>query len=355
MRIHNNIIAWLLVGSISLLMTACSDDVEAPAPSPLKVTESTVNFSSEGGEGKIDVTSSTPIASAVSSDDWCEVTNIGDYTVSLNVAQCKDLDGRNAIVTIVDQNNNVVRVPVSQSGILFQLGSRFAGFSDDGGSQSIWVKHDNDVSVACSANWVNASVVGDSIVVTTRRNTTRDMREAVLEVTSGNRTDTIRVAQADISDLAGNYYFTGTNSLGETQATPATIEAVDDTTLRISFTEYDYTCDVKYDSENMKMIFRAGMKLAAYKPEQYILYFVFTTLSDARLRVTAWGETASMDGNFSHGDYGTRCVFVDNGSISGYTMAAINFDVFSGPTPRSNNYVGNTILSLINPALYKMW
>lgn len=209
-----------------LCLASCSDKGEDIPVSPLAVTESAVDFTSAGGEGKITVTSTTPIMSVTSSDDWCKATVEGEYTVGLEVNEQLNPDNRMAMVTITDGNGNVKHVSVTQSGLRFNLYEKRVSVADDGSATLVRMEATGRTSFQNVPEWLHPASRNDSLILTADANTTGNIREGNVIITCGNKQDSIDVIQGDVSDIVGDYYLVGYTNFSS-QHTAANINAQD--------------------------------------------------------------------------------------------------------------------------------
>ena len=355
-------IIYMLLGCL-LTFVACSDDDYSPAVSPLKVTESNVAFNAKGGEGEITVASSTPIASVESSDDWCVASANGDYKVKVTVGANEEVDSRNSVVTIKDQGGNETHIAVSQSGLLFVLDAHKYVLADAAGKKYVKLVHSNDVvlNVDESADWLKATMQGDSMVVNTEDNATGDVRSAYVYCTSGPRKDSLLIVQGETKDILGDYYFAGQNSKGQLIYILGNLSKGETAgTLKLSFPTINAGMEVPYDETDLSFKFQCGQYLGDWveKDEETgdeTTSYIYTVLWDIDSGYLTWADSYSMDGViYGDPDYGTMVEFADNGSWSGYNVSAIRFELFSKKEAVKANRLKEAIVSFIYPFMQKM-
>lgn len=352
----------MLMGCI-LALSACSDDDYSPSVSPLKVTESNVSFTAKGGQGEITVTSSTPIASVESSDDWCEVAQEGDYKVRVSVGTNGEVDTRNSVVTIKDKEGYETHVAVSQSGLLFFFDSHKKVLDDGNSTSYLKIVHSNDVKVSIEedADWLKAQVEGDSLVLTPDANATGDVRSAYVYCESGPRKDSVLVVQGETKDLLGDYYFAGYDNKNALYYLKSTLsEGKEAGTLTLTFSAFNTSMIVDYDEENMVIKFKGGQYLGDWTLKDddtggESTAYVYTVVWDIDQGYLTWGDTYSMDGIVNgNPTYGTLIDFEDNGSWTGYEISAIRFELFSKQEAVKANRLGKALTYLIYPFMQKM-
>lgn len=355
-----HILFYMLLGCI-LALTACSDDDYSPSVSPLKVTESNVNFNAKGGQGDITVTSTTPIASVESSDEWCQVTQNGDFNIKVSVGVNEDVDTRNSVVTIKDKNGNETHVAVSQSGLLFILDQHKQVFDDEAASATLSFVHSNEATVTVEEDneWLKAKVDGDNLILTSEANATGDVRSAYVYCASGPRKDSVLVVQGETKDLLGDYYFLGYNNKGQLRYLNSNLsEGTEDGTLTLTITPFKQAMIVDYDEENLVINFKAGQYLGEWTldegTEDETTAYVYTTVWETTNGYYTWGDSYSLDGVAGgYSDGGTFIEFQDNGSWSGSTVDGIRFELFSKQEAVKANLMKKTIAYLLYPFMEK--
>ncbi len=340
-------IFYMLLGCL-LAFAACSDDDYTPATSPLKVTESSVAFNAKGGDGEITVSSTTPIASVESSDEWCAVSKDGDYKVKVTVSSNEEVDARNSVVTIKDQAGNETHIAVSQSGMLFYLNEHKYIHTDAAGTGYLKLMHSYDVTLSVDedANWFTASVQGDSIVFNMEDNTSGNVRSAYVYCTSGPRKDSVLVTQGEAKDVYGDYLLIGKNSKGQYISLSSNLaEGASAGTLKWTIPALKASVELPFDEENLSFKYSAGLYWGEWvetdeETEEQTTYYIYSTLWDTSLGYLTWGNAYSIDGVIlGDSEAGTMISFEDNGSWSGYNVDAIRFELFSAQELTSANYV----------------
>ena len=346
-----------------LTFAACSDDDYTPNVSPLKITESNVAFTAKGGEGEIVVTSTTPIASVASSDSWCTAATNGDYKVKVSVAVNDNLDSRSSVVTIKDQNGNETNIAVTQAGLLFVLNKHKFVVGDDAATSFMKLVHSNDVtvSVAEDVDWLQASIVGDSLQLNPTANTTGEVRSGYVYCQCGPREDSVLVVQGSTADLYGDYYFAGQDKSGKLMYIKSTLsQGTSSDNLKLTFPDWKGSLLVDFDEENMEFKFRGGQYVGDWVTTNATTgdkttTYIYTVVWDIKKGYLSWSEDYSMDGVI-YGDpqYGTLIDFQDNGSWSGYTIGAIRFELFSKKEAVKANRLNKTLVLFIYPFMQKM-
>lgn len=340
-------IFYMLLGCL-LTFAACSDDDYSPAVSPLKISESSVAFNAKGGEGEITVSSTTPIASVESSDEWCAVSKDGDYKVKVSVSSNEEVDARNSVVTIKDQAGNETHIAVSQSGMLFYLDEHKYVHADEAGTGWLKLVHSYDVTLSVDedASWLTASVQGDSIVFDVEDNTTGNVRSAYVYCTSGPRKDSVLVAQGEAKDVYGDYLLIGNNSKGEFISLASNLaEGTSAGTLKWTIPALNASVELPFDAESLSFKYSAGLYWGEWletdeETGEQTTSYIYSTLWDTSQGYLTWGDAFSIDGIIlGDSEAGTMISFEDNGSWSGYNVDAIRFELFSAQELSSANRV----------------
>lgn len=355
-------IFYMLLGCL-LTFAACSDDDYSPAVSPLKVTESNVDFNAKGGDGEITVSSTTPIASVESSDEWCKVSTEGDYKVKVSVGVNEEVDTRNSVVTIKDQGGNETKIAVTQSGLLFYLDAHKSVSTDAASVSYMKLVHSNEVTLKVDedATWLQASMQGDSLVLNSQENNTGNVRSAYVWCYSGPRKDSLLVVQGETKDVLGDYYFAGKNTKGQVIYILGNLSKGTTTgTLKLSFPKLNAGLEVPYDEDNMEIKFPCGQYLGDWvetdeETEEETTSYIYSILWDTEQGYLTWGADYSLDGIImGDTESGTVVEFADNGSWSGYTVDAIRFELFSKKEAVKANRKGIALVSFIDPFMLKV-
>lgn len=241
-------------------LLSCSDEGRDIPMSPLTVVESKVDFASAGGEGKIVVSSTTPISSVESSDSWCHATSDGAYTVNLDVDEQINTDNRMAMITITDGEGNVKRVAVTQGGLRFNLYENRVVVDDAGNPTYVRMESTGRTHFQYDLSWLHPVATGDSLILTAEPNNTGNIRAGMVHITCGNKEDSIYVVQGDISDIVGDYYLVGYSNINNPGPSNLTAHEVNVSyaggdSLSFTFPMTD-DCDFKFNSYFDKRTFR---------------------------------------------------------------------------------------------------
>lgn len=255
----------LLAVLLAVGAASCSDDGKEIAQSPLTVKESKVDFASAGGEGKIVVSSTTPISKVESSDSWCKATSDGAYTVNLEVDEQVNVDSRMAMITITDGEGNVKRVAVTQGGLKFILYDNRVVVDDAGNPKYVRMEATGRTHFQYDMSWLHPVASGDSLILTTEPNNTGNIRAGMVHITCGNKEDSIYVIQGDISDIVGDYYIVGYGDINNpgpsnlaAQNVKVSYEGGDSLTFSFPKSWGDLKCNMYFDKENFTFTVLGG-------------------------------------------------------------------------------------------------
>lgn len=227
---------------------SCSDDTDNPYAhtSTITVDSTAVIFQAVSSTGFITVNAPGGITNVTSSADWCTATASGS-TVSLAVTQNDNLEGRSSQITIWSGSDST-HVTVQQLGFVFQLETGTADNSivsnDDAKSLSFYMKHNTDIAVSASDDWLTPVINDDSLQISLAENTTGNPRQGFVYYSSGTMRDSISVTQFEADkDLVGDYnlWYTTSSSDDPESSYPMTLSKDADGSYALYFTSGSYS------------------------------------------------------------------------------------------------------------------
>lgn len=191
-----------------MLLCACNEKTEAPDMKALAVTKAEVSFEAPAAVGTIETGGDFDVVSAVSSHaDWCTVSPKGK-SVSVSVTDNVNAEGRHAIVTITDADENTVEVPVNQKGNVWMVNFSESELTFDYG------EHTFDVPVVSSLDysvdtpdWISYEKTEEGLTFTVAAATTPARRDAIVKIIGTLGTVEITVIQYEPKkiDITGTY------------------------------------------------------------------------------------------------------------------------------------------------------
>lgn len=252
-------------------LASCSDNDYSPTESSLKIVESEVEFSAQGGDGQITISDDTAISTVESSDEWCKVASTQNNIVKLTVAANQESNSRNAVITITDAKGNKAHVAVSQSGMLFSLEENKVLMFKDKASEGTVEILSNTFTVTLdskeNSDWLSASVEGNKISVRTTENNTGKERVGCVYCTCGSRKDSIYVIQMEAKDVYGDYMVIGDSLEGFDESIMSwhiklnLAPSDKDGKIKLTFPDFGNSYDVDFDEGNIEFKYPAGLFL----------------------------------------------------------------------------------------------
>jgi hypothetical protein len=322
------------------LLAACSDDSFTEKVSSVKVTSATTVIGASGGSGKIVVNTSSKI-SAYSADAWLKVKASAD-TVIVSADINTSLSTRNTTVVVKSGADSTV-VNVSQYGMVVTLSSSgVVSFADAASSQRLLLKKNVPVTFSSNADWLTYNVSNDSLHVTTTQNSTGNPRAAYVKYTYGSSSDSIKVVQGEISDIAGEWTLVGTNSSSQKKAYNVNI-APNASGDSLNIDLLGFILHAAYT--NNQIVLTGGDYIGTYGP-----YYMYLCMYDSNAGAFTWDTSVTYAADFSQEGASHIYSFDDTGSWSGYSVNGLKLGA-SSTTP-SITYKGN-ILSLTDVYLYR--
>lgn len=241
---------FLAAAVTALAIGSCKDYDDSANPyeyfATITVDSTSVVFQAAPSTGFITVNTRNGITNVTSSADWCTAIVSGN-TVNLAVTQNDNLEGRSSQITIWSGTDST-HVTVQQLGFVFQLETGTTDNSivtnDDAKSMAFYMKHNTDIAVSTTADWITPAVSGDSLHISLAENATGNPRQGFVYYFSGTMRDSISVTQFEADkDLVGNYnlWYTTSSSADPESSYPMTLSRDDDGTYALHFTSGSYS------------------------------------------------------------------------------------------------------------------
>lgn len=307
---------WMFI--FCMVIAGCSDDNENMTSS-LKVISSDAAYPSVGGSGVIKITSVLPVTVS-SSEAWCQATS-SENLIKITVEPNTEIMGRTAMITI-SSGNEKTRVPVSQSGDVFDTNMTDYDFLDGGQTIAFDIKSNWDIVVSgLDEGWLSYKLENDKIIFTASPLLAEGaFRESTVVVTSGKHVRKLIFSQAN---LQGEYQmlFTYRNVRYPGNCTIAKTEKLNQYKLTPEGTLVDSPFYLKYRPGELVISF--GQLLEVNENGQYIYlcafdpagYYTFDPAVEyvASLRVMQEGKMT--------------LTFADNGTWSGQKVGGFYYAI----------------------------
>lgn len=350
------IFSLICMATLALSFVACSDDDEVGAEynraSTISVVKSDVLFSASAGTGTVVVKAQGPITFS-SASDWCNATALNDSTVEVSVDNNEANTGRSSLLTIKSGVDSV-NVTVQQQGFYLQSDMGTAVALGDEASRGAYAFNTSGAPIVSStADWLSASIEGDSLVVAATANETGHLRQGYVKYTFGEFQDSVLVSQYDFAkDIAGLYYLAYTQSSGKQGAVYAQLGTAKDGSLLMVLPQLDFTIPVTMN-EKCQLSVAAGSYIGDYQADEATTYHVGTVLGNATEGYHTWSPSVTYSAAFQYDEEdGTYAMFEDNGSWN-YPVEYLSLYAFNSTTFTSAARVGN-LLVMFDPYLLKI-
>ncbi|MGP1591350.1 MAG: BACON domain-containing protein [Prevotella sp.] len=200
----NKIFGFLLFVTGCLFMASCSDDsTDYVSTNTLKVLKAKTYFTAEADTSVI-VTDAT-ITEATTEANWLK-TEIKGESVQLTTLSNDNLTSRSAQVQLKATNGATATISVTQEGSVFGIESNGDLIIEDASTTATFKFVTNKATtIKTSADWIQATRNPKSLTVSITENTTGKPRIGYVKINSGTLKDSIRIVQASIDDLVGQY------------------------------------------------------------------------------------------------------------------------------------------------------
>ncbi len=351
------IFSLVCMATLALSFVACSDDDEVGAEynraSTISVVKSDVLFSASAGVGTVVVKAQGPITFACASE-WCKATALNDSTVQVAVDNNEDNNGRSSLLTIKSGVDSV-NVAVHQQGFYLQSDMGTAvSFGDEASRESYAFNTSGTPIVSSTANWLSASIEGDSLVVSAMANETGHLRQGYVKYTFGEFQDSVLVSQYDFAqDIAGLYYLAYTQASGTQAATYAQIGLAEDGSIAMTLPQLDFTIPLTFNKATCQLSVAGGSYIGDYQADEATTYYIGTVLGCSSTGNYTWSKSVTYSAAFQYDDEnGTYAMFEDDGSWS-YPVDYLWLYAFNSTTFSSASRVGS-LVRMYDPYLLKV-
>mgnify|MGYP004523089357 CR=1 FL=1 len=352
------IFSLICMATLALSFVACSDDDEVGAQynraSTISVVKSDVLFSASAGTGTVVVKADGPISFSTASD-WCKANALNDSTIEVSVENNEQNEGRASLLTIKSGIDSV-NVTVQQQGFYLQsdMGTAVA-FGDKASVESFAFNTSGAPVVSSTAEWLSASIEGDSLVISTSANESGHLRQGYVKYAFGEFKDSVLVSQYDFdADIAGTYYLAYTNrSTGKTNAVYAQLGADENGSLALDLPQLGFTVPVDFNKASCQLAVHSGAYVGDYPYDESTTYIVGTVLGSSAAGYITYSSSVTFSAQFQYDEEdGTYAMFEDDGSWT-RPVDYLAFYAFTSKEFTSKTRVGS-LMVMLNPYLLKL-
>ena len=358
MKKYLYIIMWAML--LAIIPSACSSDIDNPyaTTSKMKIIKSDVLFDAPASEGSIEVESDSPI-NVECSASWCSVKIEGNV-IRVSTTQNSDLDGRSAILTISNKENDCIKATVQQQGMRFKVDcNEIITGGDQGCTQTFDVNYNIEPTISSSVSWLHVNKENNKLTVTMDANTEGHLREGYIRLNVADYKDSICVKQFDFAkDIAGEYSLVYTDNETLQRCFINVRLTLSGTTYRLNLTDLQLAVPAFFDETSGSLTFKPGQYIGI-KNQRYLYTALLDSKADPSIGTVTLDPSMSFDGKFSYGktaDNGdtpaTYLAFKDNGSWQGMHIDALLLYSFNKKNPIADNAIG-AVLCMIDPVLIK--
>lgn len=350
-KIFSFCLAVLLGGA---LLVSCDDDSTNDVDvHGLQVLSASTSFPSAGGTQNIAV-AQVPVES-YSNDSWATVAQDGQ-NIAVTVSQNTDIQSRHTTVVIKSSAQDSAVVDIDQLGTVFTIDlPESALYGDSAQTMSYKLNSENPVTASSDEDWITASVVGDSLVVSVAENTTGRPRSGTVTATSAGCTRTMTISQDTFDDWTGYYAMIDMqNSTDDSLVLEiCTLQEYRSNPV-LYYSSYRAIVPVTWDQTSHLLTVTAGTYAGRlrYGSTYYYLYMdLFTTD-----RYYTWSNSVTYDCPMTYDADIDNMVgyFQDNGSYSGKTVCGVELDGYTSQRPSGSTNEGYWMISY-EPALLRLY
>lgn len=302
---------FIFILSVLAAVSSCEDSQDLILEQPaVSITSSDVLFEPRGGVGTIGFRSEEPVT-AYSEQPWCTVS-VDDNMVTVTASEYMELENRYSSI-ILKAGEDSVRVVAQQNGIVMTSDAEDEYLmSDDKGEISFSVTSNSDVVLKSSASWIRCTIADGKVTASVRENETGHIRNGWMAFSSGNVSDTVRIAQASIEDLYGNYRLLGYNSSNSLIYVPASVsagEADDELAITCSTGDVSWKFDAVFNHEDHTISYVNGQYTGGWSVSGYDFH-IFLCMLSSRTNTFSWNNELAGTATMEY-DEDNQCTVID--------------------------------------------
>jgi len=200
----NKLISISMATALAAFVVACSSDKELPEyAAGLSVVKAQTAFGVLGGTQE--VTLAAQPAQAYAQDAWLTVATKAE-TIALTAETNTSAQTRNTLLVIKNQQGDSITLNVQQEGVAFGLPvgeDIYTG--DEAFTKSFTTPANVPVTYQGTENWITVEDKGGAINVKLAANATGKPRVGWVTAKAVGLTDSLKVVQAALSDVEGEY------------------------------------------------------------------------------------------------------------------------------------------------------
>ena len=198
------ITAFCLLCAALLSMLSCGkDEVQTARKSNLSIARAQTSFGVLGGTHEVIMVQAPDTAYAL--DGWLTVSQDAEK-VKIEAPFNTSVYTRNTLLVLKDAKGDSITVNVMQEGIAFGLPKDQQIYTgDEALTRNMHITSNVTVQYATTADWLSVKKNGKTLTLSLSENTTGKPRVAWLTAEALGMKDSLRVIQASLADVAGEY------------------------------------------------------------------------------------------------------------------------------------------------------
>jgi len=342
---RRSLIACSVCCGITAALVSCSDDDlqgYVPQTDTIRIVQNDLLFTAEGSSATVVVEADAAV-SAQADKPWCTVA-VSGTTVTVTVADNPGFDGRTALLTITAGEASR-QLPVQQQGMVLDIPLPVSGYyaPTEGTTLTATIQHSLPLAVSSPDPWLHPTLDGNTLRVAVDSNQGGHIRRGTVAFDCSGLTDTLHVAQFDMTaDILGSYYMMGYFG-GQPSAT------------RFDIVERDGGLFMHWPQERYASAYIPvsvdKTTCTLFIPSAFVLYTNGQT-TDTGYFYDSDGRLAVADGTGAF----ARLTYMEN---TGYNSAPLTMAYWPGHTMggftiRSAAFVTTTLMQLANPVLIRV-
>lgn len=259
----------LTIISIAAAALFCSCNEESVNPyeteeeNPVRIISQDLLFEASGGTGQVVFESETPV-DVTSELPWCVISTQGN-TVTVSVGEYGGLESRYCRIYLTSESDTKIVVAQQKGAWLSLVSGQEFITGDSPAALSVGARSNVNLQVSSDSQWLTGRIEGDSLKIQVGANETGAIREGNVFVSFGSNTRSVKVTQAEVKDLAGEYVMKGLGRTSEPVEDDFSIICVNDTLVCIREKRYSWDMYAVFDQQSLTLAIPNSQMVGRYQ------------------------------------------------------------------------------------------
>lgn len=324
----------LTIISIAAVALFCSCNEESVNPyeaeegNPVRILSQDLLFEAAGGTGQVVFESENPV-NVTSELPWCVISTQGN-TVTVSVGEYGGLESRYCRIYLTSESDTKIVVAQQKGAWLSMVSGQEIITGDSPAILSVGARSNVSLRVSSDSPWLTGRIEGDSLKILVGANETGCIREGNVFVSFGSNTQSVKVTQAEVKDLAGDYVMKGLGRISEPVEDDFSIISVNDTLVCIREKKYSWDMYAVFDQETLTLAIPNSQMIGRY---QYgnTNFYVFNAMFHLETLTVNYGSPLTNFLKITRDEKNGKTIlkYVDSGEWGTYRADGMLFMGFS--------------------------